>query len=229
MSATLDAGHIPVRRTAARHALPTALPAGERVLWRGEPDWRAIARHALHLRGLGLYLAIVVAGVAIVSARRGDPAAAIAWETTRAALVASVPLLVGITYAWLAARAAAYTITNRRVVIRMGLVVPLTLNLPFTQIDGVAMTEKRDGTGDVAVQLAPGSKGLGWFIMWPHTRPWHFARAQPLLRGLPDAARAGQILAQALAETAAMSVVVDPLTGIVDSKDCHHGGTTVAA
>jgi hypothetical protein len=229
VSAAVGTGRIRATEAKTRHALPAALPAGERVLWRGEPDWRAIARHALHLRGLGLYLAIIVAWVGFAAAHRGEPASAIAWETTRAALVASVPLLVGLGYAWLAARTAAYTITNRRVVIRMGLVVPLTLNLPFTRIDGAALTSRRDGTGDIALALAPGSAGLGWFIMWPHTRPWHLAKAQPLLRGLHDAARAGQILARALSESASMPVVVASATGIVDSDECHHGTTTVAA
>ena len=29
--------------------LPEPLPAGERVLWQGSPDWRALAREAFHL------------------------------------------------------------------------------------------------------------------------------------------------------------------------------------
>ncbi len=191
MSAALGAGRIPASRTAARHALPAALPRGRAC---------AVAGRA-RLARAGPARAAPARPWPVPGDRRGrvaswPPAAATRplrspGETTRAALVASIPLLVGVVYAWLAARAAAYTITNRRVVIRMGLAVPLTLNLPFARIDaGLAMTERRDGTGDLALQLAPGSKGLGWFILWPHTRPWHFAQAQPLLRGLPDAARA---------------------------------------
>jgi hypothetical protein len=220
-------------RPVGRFALPASLPAGERILWQGAPQWRALARNALHFRGLSIYLGLVVAVVCVHSIRRGDPAATVAFDTGRATLAACAPLLLALVYAWLAARASAYTITNRRVVIRMGLAVPLTLNLPFAQIDSADVAMQSDGTGDLALLPSPGAKGLGWFIMWPHARPWRFARAQPTLRGLKDATQAGKILAQAFAEHA--SKAVSPTVSLaqptrnVDTEICHQSTTPVPA
>ena len=46
------------------------------------------------------------------------------------------PLAIGIAlvFAWASARTTVYTITNRRVVMRFGIALPMTLNLPFTLI-----------------------------------------------------------------------------------------------
>ena len=41
------------------------------------------------------------------------------------------------------ARATLYTITNRRVAMRIGAALTVTLNLPFTQIDNAAVAKKR--------------------------------------------------------------------------------------
>jgi len=43
---------------------------------------------------------------------------------------------------------------------------------------------------------------VAYLSLWPHVRPWHINNAQPMLRGLPDAAAAAQVLAGALAEKA---------------------------
>ncbi len=221
------------RRAAGRFALPAALPAGERILWQGAPDWRALARNALHLRGLAVYFGVIVAWVCGHAIMQGLPAGTVAFNTGRAVLVACGPLALGVIYAWLAARAAAYTITNRRVVIRMGLALPLTLNLPFAQIESADLALKSDGTGDLALKPTAGSKGLGWLIMWPHTRPWQVGQAQPMLRGLHDAAAAGAILAGALAdhvgEQSGPIVSLAQTTRIVDTADCHHNTTVVTA
>ena len=213
----LQGGHV---QTEARFKLPGTLPAGERVLWQGAPHWRALARDALHVRGLALYLGLIVTWVASSAAWHGLSATEVALKTGGAALIAAAPVALAFAYAWLAARAAAYTITNQRVVIRMGVGLQLNLNLPFSKIDAAALTPKRDGTGSIALKLAPGAKGLGWIILWPHARPWTFGAAQPMLRSLPDAARAGRVLAEALAATAAAPVPLASETEMVDSADC---------
>ena len=40
--------------------LPERLPAGERILWQGSPDFRALARNAFHLRKLALYFSVLL-------------------------------------------------------------------------------------------------------------------------------------------------------------------------
>ena len=208
-----------------RFTLPAALPAGERLLWQGAPDWRALARNALHLRGLSVYLGLVVAWVAGASLWRHDPLATTAFHTARAAVVACAPIALGLVYAWLAARAAAYTITNRRVVIRLGIGLPLTLNLPFSRIDGADLVMRADGTGDLVLTLAPGSRGLGYIIMWPHTRPWQFGQSQPMLRGLTDARAAGAILSAAIGESAPKPVSLAQSGRMIDTSECQADDT----
>ena len=44
-----------------QHGLPERLPADERILWQGSPDFRKLARTAFHLRTLAIYFAVMLA------------------------------------------------------------------------------------------------------------------------------------------------------------------------
>ena len=212
------------------HPLPGALPPGERVLWQGAPSWRAVARNALHIRGLSMYFAALVAWVAIHGATRGDPLAEVAIDIGRAAGASAVPLGLVALYAWGAARSATYTITNRRVTLRMGIAVPMTVNLPFVKIDGVSIKLQGDGTGDIALRLAPDTRtGLGWAVLWPFARPGHFKNPEPLLRGVADAEAAGQILSRAIAASADAPAPVALSSDLMDNARRQSGVATVAA
>jgi hypothetical protein len=74
----------------------------------------------------------------------------------------------------------------------------MVLNLPFSKIESVDFKSYADRSGDIALALG-GRDRLAYLMLWPHVRPWRLARAQPLLRGVPDAAVAADILGQALA------------------------------
>ncbi len=102
-------------------------------------------------------------------------------------------------FAWLVARSTVYTITNRRLVFRAGVALPLSINIPFKQIAAVRLTTHGDGTGNLAVALRPAAR-IGYLYMWPHARPWHFSRTEPMFRCIPDAEHAGQVLRDALAD-----------------------------
>ena len=189
----------------------------------------ALARNALHLRGLALYFAVLVAAVAF-STRAVQP-------VLFAAAAAAVPLLLGLAYAWAVARTTTYTVTTARVVIRMGIAVPITLNLPYADVQSAGLRQQRDGTGDIALDMADRTRHLSWFLLWPHARPMRLGRPQPLLRGLRDAEPASRLLSQALADsigeapanTAAMQVPLAQTPRLVDTEGRHHGTTTVAA
>jgi len=49
----------------AAPGLPSALPAGERVVWQGAPNWKRLAIHAFHVRKVALYFAFMLAVQAI--------------------------------------------------------------------------------------------------------------------------------------------------------------------
>lgn len=211
-------------------ALPARLPAGERVLWQGTPDWRALARNAMHVRGIAIYCGAMVAWVAGHAIMTGQATSGIAWDTGRALLAACVPVVLAAAYAWAAARGAAYTITNRRVVLRMGVAMPMAINLPFTQVEFVCLRMHKDGSGDIALRMLPAPRsGLSWFILWPHARPWRLGRPEPMLRGLLDAEKAGQVLARAVAAAADAPAPVASASDLVDSGRRQHGAHTVAA
>ena len=114
---------------------------------------------------------------------------------------------------WLSARSTTYTITNRRVVMRLGIALPMTLNLPFTLIEGAGCKVFTDGSGDLPLRLRAGNR-VAYLHLWPHARPWALSRPEPMMRSVPEAKQAAEILAQALStaldtteETAAPIVV----------------------
>ena len=161
--------------------LPGHLPPGERILWQGAPDATGLARAAFHTRAVSIYFAMLAGvGFVLASSRGTTPTGAIA---TALAGVVAVGLLRLI--AWFAARGAVYTLTDRRIVLRIGMTLPMSINLPLGRIAAVALSSD----GDVALTLTE-TPPLGWLALWPHARPWRFARPEPMLRCLPDAADA---------------------------------------
>jgi len=181
--------------------LPQTLPEGERMLWQGSPDWRRLAIEAFHVRKLAAYFGGLVVWRAVTLAHDGHGVEAVALSAGSAALLAAAALglLAGI--AWASARSTIYTVTSRRVVMRFGVALPMTLNLPFTALQSVSLKAGADGSGDIALDIA-GRDRVSYIVLWPHARPWKVARPQPSLRAVPHAARAARILGRALAAAA---------------------------
>lgn len=181
--------------------LPERLPEGETVLWSGSPDWRVLARTALHVRGLAVYFGLIAlwAGASSTGLSAGLLAGA------KAAAIGAAPVALAVLYAWGVSRVAVYTITNRRVVMHIGLALQVTLNLPFARIVSADVRTGAGESGEISLALAGGDR-FGYVILWPHARPWRFAKAQPTLRGLADVTRPAQVLARALAASAEMNV-----------------------
>lgn len=182
----------------AAHGLPEALPAGEEILWQGAPDWKSLARSAFHVNKISVYFAVILAlraGAVIFDGGSAVHALQAAlWLTPLAVL--AIALLVMI--AWFTARTAVYTITSKRVVMRIGVVLSVTFNLPFRMIEAAGLRAYADGTGDVPLKLA-GEDHISYLHLWPHARPWRVTRTEPMLRAVPDVAKVGAILAQAIA------------------------------
>ena len=188
----------------AAHGLPEPLPPGERMLWQGSPDWRVMAREAMHLRTLSVYFAVVLAwrGAVVLSNGGGwlDAVQAVLWLLPLAAL--SLGLLA--IMAWLISRTSVYSITDQRVVMRIGVVLSITFNLPYSRIEAAALRSHADGSGDVTLTLADADR-IAYLHLWPHARPWQLKRTQPMLRALPDARAVASVLAAALADSAGIA------------------------
>jgi hypothetical protein len=205
--------------------LPGKLPVGEKMLWQGRPCWKLLALRAFHIRGIALYFAVIVAWCAVSSLRGGTPLAHAALTTAELIGVSCVPLAVIVGYCWGTSKASVYTITTRRVVMKIGLVVPMTVNIPFRWIESAGMNARDDGTGDIILALGPKDK-LAWFLLWPHAQPWRMARAVPMLRGLRDARGAAQVLARALATFSAGQLAQPAVSG---DDGASNGGSSTAA
>ncbi len=182
-----------------QRGLPDVLPADERLLWQGSPDWRVLARRAFHLRKLVVYFAAILVLRAGFAFEDGAPLADTLKSVGWLALLALLALGGIALMAWLSARNTVYTVTDKRVVMRIGIVLTVTFNLPYTRIDGAALHLHAGGTGDLPLALKQGDR-IAWLHLWPHARPWRVARPEPMLRCVPDAARVGQLLSKAWAQ-----------------------------
>jgi hypothetical protein len=178
--------------------LPERLPPGERQLWQGSPEWRALARRAFHAGPIALYFGVLLAWRAGAALTAGDTLAQALIAVLWLAPLALVALGILALMAWLSARTTVYTITDRRVVMRVGIVLSVTFNLPFRVIESAALVTYADCTGDIPVALA-GEDRVSYLHLWPHARPWHVARPQPMLRCVPAAASVAALLCRAVA------------------------------
>ena len=179
-----------------QYGLPERLPATEKILWQGSPDAIVLARSAFHIRKLALYFTALVAfqaaSVMADGAEGADVLLALVWPAGLSALA-----LGGVwTLAWLTARTAVYTVTDRRVVMRIGIVLTLTFNLPLRTIESAGMRQGPGGHGDIVLALK-GPDHIAWLHLWPHARPWHLTRTQPMLRALPQVADVAALLQRA--------------------------------
>ena len=94
------------------------------------------------------------------------------------------------------AKSAVYTLTNKRVAMRIGAALTMTLNLPYTQIGNAGLDLKRSGHGTLAFELI-GDTRFSYMMTWPHVRPWYMSKTQPAFRSIPNAEAVAQIFADA--------------------------------
>ena len=185
----LDFDHAP--------GLPEALPKGETLLWQGAPDWKTMAIGAYRVREVCGYFALLAiwrAGSAFYAGGGiREAAISVLWLLPLVVLAMALLSLL----AWLTARTTIYTLTDRRVVMKIGIALPVTLNLPYSAIESASLGRHANGCGDIPIVLKSGG-GLGYFVLWPHARPFTFKRPEPMLRALPDAERVAMLLGEGL-------------------------------
>jgi Bacterial PH domain len=179
----------------AAPGLPAPLPRGERVLWQGAPDWRQLALHAFHVRKIGLYFALMLGVQAAYLLGEGASGGALWRPLSVSVLTASLALGMLAGVAWFAGRTALYTLTDKRVIMRVGIVLTLTFNLPYKRIAAASLRRYGRRSLDIALQLYPQDR-IGWFHLWPHQRAWHLSHPQPTLRCLPEGEAVSALLMQ---------------------------------
>ena len=211
----------------AAHGLPQALPAGEHVLWQGAPDWRVMARDAMHTRSLSVYFGLLLAWRGATVLGNGgtllEAAQAVLWVLPLAVIAIAVLALMG----WLVSRTSVYTITDKRVVMRIGVVLSITFNLPYSKIESASLRTSADGSGDLSLVLAP-SDHIAYANLWPHVRPWQLRRTQPMLRALADARAVATVLSAALADSAGVARTALP-AGPIPARSAVNAANSVNA
>lgn len=170
---------------------PMGTPAlDERVLWKGRPDLPVLTRTAFHLGGFAVYMTAMVI-LALVWGNV-DSAVFLAGAGLFGALVIQL-------IAWRCSRSTLYILTDVRLIMRIGMAVEARINIPLKHIEAAHLHMRGRQHGDVALELG-GERLLGYALLWPHARPWRFARPQPMLRALPDAPEFAQLLSEACAK-----------------------------
>ncbi|MGG5819194.1 photosynthetic complex putative assembly protein PuhB [Falsiroseomonas sp. HW251] len=185
--------------------LPAELPAGEQILWQGTPKLGGLARRALHLRWMSVYFVLLALWRGATLAGEGAGALEVIQGAAFILLLGAVPMGLLLAYGWASARMTMYTITSRRVVIRTGVALPVTVNIPFAVIGSAGVAPHADGTGDIALQVMPPHR-VSWIALWPHTRSWHLTKPQPTLRAVAQPEQVAQVLGRALAAASSMPV-----------------------
>lgn len=170
------------------------LPQDETLLWEGGPDTAALARHAFKVRWIAAYF-VALAALALTLNGFGGGVARGLWLLLLGVL--AVGLVAG--WAWLVARTTTYALTDRRIVMRLGVAFPSVFNLPLELVGDAWIRTYPDGTGDVAFQVR-GSDRIGYAFLWPHVRPWRIRDPQPMFRGLVDVVAVGDRIRTAVKE-----------------------------
>lgn len=185
-----DFGPEPIR------GLPETPPEGERILWQGAPDWRSLLWRVFALRWVMVWFALLAAWrageMALAGKGVGDILASVAALTPLVLGAAGALALI----AWLTARSSVYTLTTRRLAMRVGMLT-VTFNIPYTWVGAARLKTYPDGTGDIALATT-GDTRLAYLLLWPHARPWHLTRPEPALRCVPQAGQVADLLAGAL-------------------------------
>lgn len=193
----------------AAPGLPEPLPKGERLLWQGSPDWITLAIHAFHVRKLAIYFAsmMVLQWLYLL----GDEKGSVLSPLLISVVLATVALGLLALTAWFSARTTVYTLTDRRILMRVGIVLTLTFNLPLRKLAAAAIRPQAGGHGDIALTLN-GDDRIAYLNLWPHARPWLLKQPQPSLRCVPQAQKIGEMILQAWSaqNTDAMAVVGTP-------------------
>ncbi len=203
------AGH----KGGAPRGLPGPLPKGEQMLWQGGPSWKHVAFRVLHVRKLMVYFIALVRSVMVETQQMW-------WSLFALLFLGTVAITMLSVFAYFIAKTTVYTVTEKRVVLRVGVTISMSLNLPYTMVESADLRLFADGSGDIPLLLA-GETRVGYVTLWPHARPWKMKRVQPMMRSVPDAARVAQLLARALAASSGQAVQTFETAGVAEPAGAH--------
>ena len=177
------------------NGLPELPPRGEVILWQGRPNWFQLTVDSLNLWWVVAYFAVLTAWrfITVIDVFSFERAIIM---TLPFVIMTLIVVLLLMLVGFIQARATVYTITNRRVAMRIGAALNVTLNLPYTQIENAAVSASKAGCGNIALETK-GNPKFSYLVLWPHVRSWKIRKPEPTLRSMPDVQSVAQILARA--------------------------------
>jgi Bacterial PH domain len=178
--------------------LPELLPKGERLLWQGSPDWKSMAINVFHVRKVAIYLIVMMLIRAVAVAGESTLLKGVVAGLWCLPVIAIAIALITL-LAYLSARDTMYSITDKRVILRIGIALTLTYNIPLKLVQAAGIYVRKDGSGDIPLSLAKGNK-IAYLFLWPHAKPWKLANPEPMLRCIPNANEVAATLSQAWAK-----------------------------
>ena len=166
-----------------QYGLPERLPASEHIIWQGSPDAAVLARSAFHIRKLALYFGLLAAACAWPALESGAGMMAVLLSVKWIAPLSVIALASVWTLAWLSARTTVYTLTNKRIVLRLGIVLTVSFNLPLKRIASADIRALDTGFGDITLTMQ-GDDRIAWVHLWPSVRPWRINKPEPSMRAI---------------------------------------------
>jgi hypothetical protein len=206
------------------------LPAGETVLWSGRPEALSFAKRQFRLGWVALWFGALSLWRGWEALQNGAtiPDALVRATGLWPLAVAALLLLTGLGVAM--ARSTTYALTRRRLVMNIGVALPITVNIPLRFVDAAAVRELPGGLAELQVTMSPATK-LRLSALWPHVGRLADARVRPTFRDVSSAAIASllPLLEEALrnsdAEQAAIAAPLPGMSPAVATNGAHASGT----
>lgn len=173
--------------------LPATLPRGEFVLWQGTPSWRVFARQVFRTRAIAILVTLAALARVAFSVSGGASLSTAIGEASVIVAFGFAGIAILMLLAWFVEKTTVYTITNKRLVMRVGVAIQKTFNIPFAVVDGAALRANTNDVGSLSLQLKP-DVSLAYLILWPHVRPWRMRQTEPTLRAIPQASSVAKLL-----------------------------------
>ena len=181
--------------------LPADIPAGERVLWFGRPEATNLWRRAYRADWVGAWFAAMTLWN-LIGVSQSDGVFAGFVSAVRTLGVGAAALALLSLLAMLSARTTLYVVTERRVVVKTGVALPMFINVPFKQVASAHLRTFADGSGDVTLGLSHEQR-IPYLALWPSARPLRFSSPEPALRGIANARDVAETVGRALAQASA--------------------------
>jgi hypothetical protein len=177
--------------------LPKDLPKGDGILWQGAPNWWSFARRVFHVNKIAAWFLFLCAWRMLETVSGGGSPAEALFPIVILLAIGAVAIGFFLLVAWATQRTTVYTLTHERLIMRVGIALPVTINIPYGLVETAEIKIWSDGTGNIPLKLN-GKDRAAYLMLWPHVRPWKMTNPQPMLRCIPDAEHVAKLLTEAL-------------------------------